>query len=100
MHIFTLNCLENSYEEFIKDNKDNHCYNKLIKQILNLLATILKFGENNLNIKIILKNCCEEKNISYILNELNYCKNKDILDLIEYLNINFFEGYENEEIDE
>ena len=100
LHIFTLNCLENSYEEFIKDNKDNHCYNKLIKQILNLLATILKFGENNLNIKIILKNCCEEKNIYYILNELNYCKNKDILDLIEYLNINFFEGYENEEIDE
>ena len=100
LHIFTLNCLENSYEEFIKDNKDNHCYNKLIKQILNLLATRLKFGENNLNIKIILKNCCEEKNIYYILNELNYCKNKDILDLIDYLNINFFEGYENEEIDE
>ena len=100
LHIFTLNCLENSYEEFLKDNKDNYCYNKLIKQILNLLGTILKFGENDLNIKITLKNCCEEKNIYYILNELNYCKNKDIQDLIEYLNTNFFEGYENEEIDD
>ena len=100
LHIFTLNCLENSYEEFLKDNKDNYCYNKLIKQILNLLGTILKFGDNDLNIKISLKNCCEEKNIYYILNELNYSKNKDIQDLIEYLNTNFFEGYENEEIDE
>ena len=85
MHIFTLNCLENSYEEFLKDNKDNYCYNKLIKQILNLVGTILKFGDNDLNIKISLKNCCEEKNIYYILNELNYSKNKDIQDLILYI---------------
>ena len=100
LHIFTLDCLENSYEEFLNQNKDNDCYNKLIKKILHLLGTILKFGDNDLNIKISLKNCCEQKNIYHILNELNYCKNQDILDLVDYLNVNFFDGYENEEYDD
>ena len=97
LHIFTLNCLEDSYEEFLKENKDNDCYNKLIKQMLSLLGTILQFGDNDLKVKINLKNCCEEKNIYNILIELNYCKNKDIQDLVEYLLRNFFEGYENDE---
>ena len=97
LHIFTLTCLENLYEEFLKENKDNSCFNKLIKKILHLLGTILNFGNNDLNLKIGLKNCCEEKNIYYILTELNYCTNNDIQELIEYLKINFFDGYENEE---
>ena len=97
LHIFTLNCLGSSYEEFLKDNKDNACYNKLIIKILNLLGTILNFGNNDLNIKISLKNCCEEKNIYYILTELNYSKNNVIQDLVDYLNTNFFDGYENDE---
>ena len=100
LHIFTLNCLENSYEEFLSQNKDNIWYNKLIKKILHLLSTILQFGDNDLNIKINLKNCCEEKNIYHILTELNYCKNQDILDLVDYLNVNFFDGYENQEYDD
>ena len=100
LHIFTLNCLESCYQEFIEDNKDNDSYNKLIVQMLKLLCIILKFGEGDLSMKIGLKNCCEEKNIYHILTELNYSKNKEIQDLIEYLNINFFEGYENEEFDD
>ena len=68
-----------------------------MKKILNLLITILKFGEGDLKMKISLKNCCEEKNIYYILNELNYNKNSDIQNLIETLNNDFFEGYEKEE---
>jgi hypothetical protein len=51
-------------------------------------------------LKINLKNCCEEKNIYHILVELNYCKNSEIQDLVQYLNENFFEGYENEEVSE
>ena len=100
IHIFTLNCLEGSYQEFISDNKDNSSYNKLVAQILKLLIAILKFGQNDLNMKISLKNSCEEKNIYHILLELNYCKNKKIQDLIEELNTNFFEGYENEEYED
>ena len=65
--------------------------------MLSLLGTILQFGDNDLKVKINLKNCCEEKNIYNILIELNYCKNKDIQDLVEYLLRNFFEGYENDE---
>ena len=97
LHNFTLNCLESSYEEFLSENKDNSSYIKLMKKILNLLITILKFGEGDLKMKISLKNCCEEKNIYYILNELNYNKNSDIQNLIETLNNDFFEGYEKEE---
>ena len=97
LHIFTLACLESSYQEFLNENKDNACYNKLIIKILHLLGTILNFGKNDLKLKIGLKNCCEEKNIYYILTELNYSKNKDIQDLVDYLNNNFFDGYENEE---
>jgi len=100
LHNFALNCLENSYQEFISENKDNSSYNKLIIQILKLLATILDFGNSDLNLKINLKNCCEEKNIYHILIELNYCKNAEIQDLVQYLNENFFEGYENEEVSE
>jgi hypothetical protein len=100
LHNFALNCLESSYQEFISENKDNSSYNKLIIQILKLLATILDFGNNDLNLKINLKNCCEEKNIYHILVELNYCKNSEIQDLVQYLNENFFEGYENEEVSE
>ena len=100
LHIFTLNCLGNSYEEFLKENKDNDSYNKLIEQMLSLLGTILLFGDNDLKVKINLKNCCEEKNIYNILIELNYCQNKHIQDLVEYLLRNFFEGYENEEYKE
>ena len=97
LHIFTLACLESSYQEFLNENKDNACYNKLIIKILHLIGTILNFGKNDLKLKIGLKNCCEEKNIYYILTELNYSKNKDIQDLVDYLNTNFFDGYENEE---
>ena len=97
LHIFTLNCLENSYEEFINENKDNDCYNKLIIQILTLLGTILNFVDNDLKVKISLKNFCEEKNIYHILNELNYSKNVHIQGLVEHLNNKYFEGYENEE---
>ena len=100
LHNFALNCLESSYQEFISENKDNSSYNKLIIQILKLLATILDFGNSDLNLKIKLKNCCEEKNIYHILVELNYCKNSEIQDLVQYLNENFFEGYENEEVSE
>ena len=100
LHNFALNCLESSYQEFISENKDNSSYNKLIIQILKLLATILDFGNSDLNLKINLKNCCEEKNIYHILVELNYCKNSEIQDLVQYLNENFFEGYENEEVSE
>ena len=64
------------------------------------MIEILKFGQNDLNMKISLKNSCEEKNIYHILLELNYCKNKKIQDLIEELNTNFFEGYENEEYED
>ncbi len=97
LHVFTLNCLENSYQEFVNENKDNDCYNKLIIKILKLLITILNFGENDLNMKITLKNLCEEKNIYNILNELNYCKNPQIQELVGDLNDNFFNAYENEE---
>ena len=100
LHVFALNCLENSYQEFISENKDNSSYNKLIIQILKLLATILDFGNSDLRLKINLKNCCEEKNIYHILIELNYSKNSEIQDLVQYLNENFFEGNENEEVSE
>ena len=94
---FTLNCLEGSYEEFISENKDNACYNKLIKQILTLLITILKFGDNDLKIKISLKNICEERNIYDILSEINYSDNDDIVNLIDILNNDFFEGYQKDD---
>ena len=97
LHFFTLNCLENSYEEYLSENKDNACYNKLIKQILTLLITILRFGESDIKIKISLKNWCEEKNIYDILNDLNYSKNIDIQNLIDILITDFFKGYKKEE---
>lgn len=97
LHTFTLNCLESSYQEFVDENKDNDCYNKLIIKILKLLITILNFAENDLNLKINLKNLCEEKNIYDILIKLNYCKNQQIQDLVGELNDNFFNGYEKEE---
>lgn len=100
LHIFTLTCLEDCYQEFMTENKDNNSYIKLVIQILKLLSTILEFGNNDLNLKISLKNCCEEKNIYHILSELNYSKNGDIQDLVAYLNENFFDGYENEEYSE
>ena len=100
LHKFVLNCLESCYKEFITDNKDNKCYNKLIVQMLNLLVSILKFGEGDLNMKISLKEYCEEKNIYDILQELNYSKNKEIQDLVEILNHNYFNGYENEEFND
>ena len=97
---FNINCLEECYQEFISENKDNTYYNKLIVQMLNLLYSILKFGESDLNMKITLKEYCEEKNIYQILNELNYSKNKLIQDLVENINTDCFEGYENEEFNE
>ena len=97
---FNINCLEECYQEFISENKDNTYYNKLIVQMLNLLYSILKFGESDLNMKITLKEYCEEKNIYQILNELNYSKNKLIQDLVENINTDYFEGYENEELNE
>ena len=97
---FNINCLEECYQEFISENKDNTYYNKLIVQMLNLLYSILKFGESDLNMKITLKEYCEEKNIYQILNELNYSKNKLIQDLVENINTDCFEGYENEELNE
>lgn len=100
LHKFVLNCLESCYQEFITDNKDNKCYNKLIVQMLTLLVSILKFGESELNMKISLKDYCEEKNIYHILQELNYSKNKKIQDLVETLNQNYFDGYENEEFND
>jgi len=94
---FTLNCLSESYQEFITDNKDNSYYIKLIIRMLKLLIAILNFGEGNISMKISLKNKCEEKDIYHILEELNYSKNKEIQNLVEELNIKYFEGYENEE---
>ena len=52
---FNINCLEECYQEFISENKDNTYYNKLIVQMLNLLYSILKFGESDLNMKITFK---------------------------------------------
>ena len=97
LYKFNINCLEDCYQEFITDNKDSIHYNKLIVQMLNLLYYILKFGESDLNMKITLKDYCEEKNIYHILNELNYSKNKLIQDLVEKITHDCFEGYENEE---
>ena len=97
---FNINCLEECYQEFISENKDNTYYNKLIVQMLNLLYSILKFGESDLNMKITLKEYCEEKNIYQILNELNYSKNKLIQDLVENIIHDCFEGYENEELND
>jgi hypothetical protein len=94
---FTLNCLGESYQEFMTDNKDNRYYIKLIIRMLKLLSAILNFGEGNIKMKIDLKNLCEEKDIHNILQELNYSKNKEIQNLVEELNIKYFEGYENEE---
>ena len=98
LHIFILNCLGECYKDFIKENKDNRDYIKLIIQMLNLLNAVLNFGEGNLNMKINLKNCCEEKDIYYILEELNYSTNKQIQDLVEEIRDKYFEGYENEEL--
>ena len=100
LYKFNINCLEDCYQEFITDNKDSIHYNKLIVQMLNLLYYILKFGESDLNMKITLKDYCEEKNIYHILNELNYSKNKLIQDLIENIIHDCFEGYENEELND
>ena len=100
LYKFNINCLEECYVEFIKENKDNYYYNKLIVQMLNLLYSILKFSESDLNLKITLKDYCEEKNIYHILNELNYSKNKLIQDLIENIIHDCFEGYENEELND
>ena len=100
LHIFILDCLGESYKEFMSDNKDNIYYIKLIIQMLKLLSIILSFGESNLDKKIELKNSCEEKNIYNILQELNYSKNKQIQNLVEELNYKYFEGYENEEFND
>ena len=100
LHVFTLDCLNESYHEFMTDNKDNIYYIKLITQMLKLLNVILNFAENNLDQKIEMKNLCEEKNIYCILQELNYSKNKQIQHLVEELNYKYFEGHENEEFDD
>ena len=94
---FTLNCLGESYQEFMTDNKDNRYYIKLIIRMLKLLSAILNFGEGNIKMKIDLKNLCEEKDIHNILQELNYSKNKEIQNLVDELNVKYFEGYENQE---
>ena len=98
--IFILNCLGECYQEFMKENKENTYYIKLIIQMLKLLNSVLSFGEGNLDMKIQLKNCCEEKDIYRILEELNYSKDKQIQDLVEELNNKYFEGYENEEFND
>ncbi len=96
-HVFALECISNSYEEYISQNKDNVSFTKFVVELLKLLGNILTFGDTELTLKIKLKEYFEDNNIYDILKELNYSKCKEIQDLCQYIQKKFFEGYEDEE---